>query len=55
MRQSRRDSARWIDCGLQNETVAYGIYRGVSGNRTRWFDIEHGRAEIGHDPHDGSE
>ncbi|UPM44289.1 NAD-dependent epimerase/dehydratase family protein [Halocatena salina] len=53
--QSRRDFAHQVDCCLQNETVEYGTFYGVSDNRRRWFDIEHARDQIGYDPQDDGE
>lgn len=55
MWQSRRDFAHQIDCCLQDNTVEFGIFNGVSDNRRRWFDIEHARTTIGYDPQDDGE
>ncbi|GAA0237629.1 NAD-dependent epimerase/dehydratase family protein [Haladaptatus pallidirubidus] len=53
--QSRRDFAHQIDCCLQDESVTFDIFSGISDNRRRWFDLEHVRAKIGYDPQDDSE
>lgn len=50
--QSRRDFAHQVECCLRDESVEYGVYSGVSDNRSRWFGIEHARAELGYDPQD---
>ena len=50
--QSRRDFAHQIDCCLRDDDVEFGIFNGVSDNRSRWFDLEHARARIGYDPQD---
>ena len=52
MWQSRRDFAHMIDCCLQDDTVEYDIFYGVSANERRWFDIDHARNRIGYDPQD---
>lgn len=53
--QSRRDFAHEIDCCLQDDSVNFDIFAGVSDNRRRWFDLEHARARIGYDPKDDAE
>ncbi|SER40265.1 NAD-dependent epimerase/dehydratase family protein [Natrinema salaciae] len=53
--QSRRDFAHQIDCCLQDDSVAFDIFSGVSDNRRRWYDLEHARARIGYDPQDDGE
>lgn len=53
--QSRRDFAHQIDCCLQDNTVEFDVFSGVSDNRRRWFDIEHARTRIGYDPQDDGE
>ena len=52
MWQSRRDFAHEIDCCLQDDSVEFDIFSGVSGNQRRWYDLEHARAVIGYDPQD---
>jgi len=53
--QSRRDFAHQIDCCLQDDSVDFDIFSGVSDNRRRWYDLEHARARIGYDPQDDGE
>lgn len=53
--QSRRDFAHQIECCLQDDSVAFDIFSGVSDNRRRWYDLEHARARIGYDPQDDGE
>lgn len=54
--QSRRDFAHEIDCCLQDDSVEFDIFSGVSNNRSRWYDLEHARSKIGYNPQDdGSE
>lgn len=55
MWQSRRDFAHQVDCCLQNESVDFGIYSGVSDNDRRWFSIEHARSELGYSPQDNGD
>lgn len=50
--QSRRDFAHQIDCCLQDESVEFDIFSGVSDNHRRWFDLEHARVKIGYQPQD---
>jgi nucleoside-diphosphate-sugar epimerase len=52
MWQSRRDFAHEIDCCLQDDSVEFGVFSGVSDNHTRWYDLEHARSVIGYDPQD---
>jgi len=53
--QSRRDFAHQVDCCLQDESVAFEVFYGVSDNDRRWFDLEHARATIGYRPRDNGE
>ncbi|WP_254280477.1 NAD-dependent epimerase/dehydratase family protein [Haloarcula marina] len=52
---SRRDFAHLVDCCLQDDTVTFGIYSGVSDNDRRWFSIQNARNEIGYKPQDNAE
>jgi len=52
MWHSRRDVAHIVDCFLQDDTVEFDIFYGVSDNDARWFDIEHAREVVGYDPAD---
>ncbi len=55
MWQSRRDFAHMVECCLQDDTVSFSTFNGVSDNDRRWFDIEHAREVIGYDPKDNAE
>lgn len=55
MWQSRRDFAHMIDCCLQDETVDFDVFYGVSANDRRWFDIDHARDVIGYSPQDNGD
>jgi NAD+ dependent glucose-6-phosphate dehydrogenase len=55
MWQSRRDFAHQTECCLQNETVEFDVFYGVSNNHRRWFDLEHSRTVLGYDPQDDGE
>ncbi|MFB6136939.1 MAG: NAD-dependent epimerase/dehydratase family protein [Halobacteriaceae archaeon] len=52
MWHSRRDFAHLVECCLRDDDVEFGIFSGVSDNRTRWYDLEHARSRIGYDPQD---
>jgi hypothetical protein len=55
MWQSRRDFAHEVDCCLQDDTVEFGIFSGVSDNDRRWYSIEHARSVLGYSPQDNGE
>lgn len=55
MWQSRRDFAQMIERCVEDETVAFDVFNGVSENDRRWYDIEHARERIGYDPQDNGE
>lgn len=55
MWHSRRDFAHLVDCCLQDDTVEYDTFYGVSDNANRWFDLEHARSTIGYRPEDRAE
>ncbi|MCU4975322.1 NAD(P)-dependent oxidoreductase [Halobacteria archaeon AArc-m2/3/4] len=55
MWQSRRDFAHLIDCCLEDDTVEFGIFSGVSDNDRRWYSLEHARAVLGYAPQDNGE
>jgi nucleoside-diphosphate-sugar epimerase len=55
MWHSRRDFAHQVECCLQDESVEFDVFYGVSDNANRWFDIEHARSVIGYRPRDRSE
>uniref|UniRef100_A0A7D5KFZ4 NAD(P)-dependent oxidoreductase n=2 Tax=Natrinema halophilum TaxID=1699371 RepID=A0A7D5KFZ4_9EURY len=52
MWHSRRDLAQLIECCLEDDTVEFDIFNGVSDNDGRWFDIEHAREVLGYEPQD---
>lgn len=54
--QSRRDLAHFVDCCLQDDTVDWDHFYGVSANPRRWLDdLAHAKATIGYDPQDNGE
>ena len=55
MWHSRRDFAHQVACCLDDDSVSFGIFSGVSDNHRRWFSIEHARSTIGYDPQDDGE
>jgi nucleoside-diphosphate-sugar epimerase len=55
MWQSRRDLAHMVDCCLDDDTVEFDIFYGVSDNDRRWFDIDHAREVLGYYPQDNGE
>ena len=55
MWQSRRDFAHMINCCLQDDTVEYDIFHGVSANDRRWYDIDHAREVLGYAPEDNGD
>ena len=55
MWHSRRDFAHEIECCLQDDSVEFGVFSGVSDNDRRWYDLEHARARIGYRPQDNGE
>lgn len=55
MWHSRRDFAHLIDCCLDDDSVEFGIFSGVSDNDRRWYSIEHARSAIGYRPQDNGD
>jgi len=53
--QSRRDCAHMIECCLDDDSVEFDIFYGVSDNDRRFCDIEHAREVLGYDPQDAGE
>ncbi|MFB6173790.1 MAG: NAD-dependent epimerase/dehydratase family protein [Halobacteriales archaeon] len=54
--QSRRDFAHMIDCCLQDDSVEWDHFYGLSANDRGWLkDLEHAREAIGYDPQDNAE
>ncbi|MCU4743295.1 NAD(P)-dependent oxidoreductase [Natronoglomus mannanivorans] len=52
---SRRDCGHMIDRMLQDETVTYDVFYGISDNDRRWLDIDHARAVLGYEPRDNGD
>ena len=55
MWHSRRDFAHEVECCLQDESVTFDVFYGVSDNQRRWFDLEHARTVLGYAPQDNGE
>ncbi|MFC6757507.1 MULTISPECIES: NAD-dependent epimerase/dehydratase family protein [Haloarcula] len=54
--QSRRDCARLVACCLDDETVEWDHFYGVSANDRRWLDdLAHARETVGYEPRDNGE
>ncbi len=54
--QSRRDLAQLVDCCLQDDSVEWDHFYGLSGNDGRWLDdLEHARETIGYEPKDSGD
>ncbi|QLG27036.1 NAD(P)-dependent oxidoreductase [Halorarum halophilum] len=54
--QSRRDLAHLVDCCLQDDSVEWDHFYGVSANDRRWLDdLDRSRTVIGYDPRDNGE
>ncbi len=53
--QSRRDFAHLVERCLDDETVEYNVFCGVSDNSRRWLSIENARGQLGYDPRDNGE
>lgn len=49
---SQRDFAHMLECCLEDDSVTYDAFYAVSGNASRWFDIEHAKAVLGYEPKD---
>lgn len=49
---SQRDFAQILELCLDDETVTYDTFYAVSGNASRWYDIEHAQAVLGYEPQD---
>jgi hypothetical protein len=55
MWHSRRDFAHEVACCLDDDTVEFGVFSGVSDNDRRWYSIERARKRLGYDPQDNAE
>ncbi len=53
--QSRRDAAHMIATCLEDDSVTYDIFYGISNNDRRWFDLEHAKSVLGYQPKDNGE
>jgi hypothetical protein len=53
--QSRRDLAHLVECCLQDQSVTWDQFYGLSDNDRGWYDIEHARQRLGYDPQDNGE
>jgi len=51
---SHRDCAELIRCCLDNDTVRYGVYYGISDNPRQFYDISNAREELGFEPQDSA-
>jgi NAD+ dependent glucose-6-phosphate dehydrogenase len=49
---SHRDLGQLVDRCLQDETVEYDVFWGVSGNDGTWVDLTHTKEILGYDPKD---
>jgi hypothetical protein len=49
---SHRDLGRLVDSCLQDDTVDYGVFWGVSNNDGTWVDLSHTKDVLGYDPRD---
>ena len=52
---SRRDLGQLLECIMEDDSVTFDVFYGVSNNDRRWFDLEHAKARIGYDPVDNGE
>lgn len=55
MWQSRRDLAHQIECCLEEDSIEFDIFYGVSDNDRRWFDLDHAREVLNYQPQDNAE
>lgn len=55
MWQSRRDLAHMVECCLEDESVEFDVFYGVSDNDRKWFDIDHAREIIDYNPQDNGD
>lgn len=53
--QSRRDAASLVEHCLDDETVEFDVFYGVSDNDRSWLDVDHARAVLGYRPRDSAE
>jgi nucleoside-diphosphate-sugar epimerase len=55
MWHSRRDCAQLVERCLDDDSVSFDVFYGVSDNENRWFDIDHARDVLGYEPQDSAE
>jgi nucleoside-diphosphate-sugar epimerase len=55
MWHSRRDFAHEVACCLDDDSVRFDVFGGVSDNDRRWFSIQRAKERIGYDPQDNAE
>jgi hypothetical protein len=54
--QSRRDLAHLVECCLQDNTVEWDHFYGISANSRRWLDdLAYARDTVGYTPADNGE
>ena len=53
--QSRRDFRQMVDLCINNTTVEFDIFYGISNNSRKWFDISNAKLKIGYNPKDNAE
>jgi nucleoside-diphosphate-sugar epimerase len=54
--QSRRDCAHLVECCLQDESVEWDHFYGVSANDRRWLDdLAYAKETVGYEPRDNGE
>lgn len=51
---SRRDCAQLVECALQDDTVTFDVFYGLSDNDQTWFDLEHAKNVLGYQPQDNA-
>lgn len=51
---SHRDCAELVRCCLDNDTVRYGVYYGISNNPGQFYDLTNAREELGYEPQDAA-
>lgn len=52
---SRRDTAGLVESCLEDDSVTFGIFYGISANERSWFDIDPARRQLGYTPTDSGD
>lgn len=52
---SRQDMAQLTACCLEDDSVDFDVFYGVSDNKCRWFDIDHARSVLDYRPQDSAD